>query len=249
MIIRVLNENERSLLKLAAMELALETHESRADDTPKLSSAPGKRAENREVQVQRVLEAAKKCFVRSGFRGASMHDICREAEMSPGALYRYFPSKEAIIEAIAEKNRREDMAFLSRIGNGPTLIDGFIIPLMAHIRHVHATGMGPLFTEIRAESMRNETVRDCCYQSEIQVMNTLGAFIENAAAEGLINPIAEIGTLLPVMMAIGEGLIFSNLPEQGVDADKLEPFLRVITAGLLRPVEPTQINSSQEKVK
>jgi TetR/AcrR family transcriptional regulator, repressor for uid operon len=244
-----LKKNERSLLKIAGMELSLETQESHVDEAAKAAPLPGKRAENREVQVQRVLEAAKKCFVRSGFRGASMHDICREAEMSPGALYRYFPSKEAIIEAIAENNRREDMAFLAQMGHGPTLIDGFINPLMAHIRHVHATGMGPLFTEIRAESMRNETVRNCCHQSEIQVMSTLGAFIENAAAEGLINPIAEIGTLLPVMMAIGEGLIFSNLPEQGVDADKLEPFLRVITAGLLRPAEPTQIKSSQEKVK
>jgi TetR/AcrR family transcriptional regulator, repressor for uid operon len=226
------------------MELSLETEEILTVDAPKLAATPGKRAENREAQVQRVLEAAKKCFVRSGFRGASMHEICAEAGMSPGALYRYFPSKEAIIEAIAEKNRREDMAFLSQMGHGPTLIDGFINPLMAHIRHVHSTGMGPLFTEIRAESMRNETVRNCCYESEVQVMRTLGAFIENAASEGLIDPIADIGTLLPVMMAIGEGLIFSNLPEQGVDADKLEPFLRVITSGLLRP---TPLQSSPKE--
>jgi TetR/AcrR family transcriptional regulator, repressor for uid operon len=243
-----LKENERSLLKITDMELSLETRESHVDEAEKAAPLPGKRAENREAQVHRILEAAKKCFVRSGFRGASMHDICREADMSPGALYRYFPSKETIIEAIAENNRREDMTFLSQMGHGPTLIDGFIKPIMAHIRHVHATGMGPLFTEIRAESMRNETVRNCCYQSEAQVMSTLGAFIENAAAEGLINPIADIDCLLPVMMAIGEGLIFSNLPEQGVDADKLEPFLRVITSAFLRPAEMSQIKPSQDEV-
>jgi TetR/AcrR family transcriptional regulator, repressor for uid operon len=218
------------------MELSLETQEPRTDEAAKSAHLPGKRAENREVQVQRVLEAAKKCFVRSGFRGASMHDICREADMSPGALYRYFPSKEAIIEAIAENNRREDMAFLAQMGSGPTVIDGFMTAVMAHIRHVHATGMGPLFTEIKAESMRNETVRRCCYESEAQVIAAFGSFIETATKQGLLNPIADIKTLIPVMMAVGEGLIFSDLPEQGVDADKLEPFLRALAEAYLRPV-------------
>lgn len=224
------------------MELAPENHENHAESALKSAPQPGKRAENREFQLQRVLEAAKKCFVRSGFRGASMHDICREADMSPGALYRYFPSKESIIKAISENNRREDMAFLAQMGSGPTIIDGFMNAVMAHIRHVHATGMGPLFTEIKAESMRNETVRRCCYESEAQVIIAFGTFIEAATKQGLLNPIADIKTLIPVMMAVGEGLIFSDLPEQGVDADMLEPFLRTLAEAYLRPVAADSFN-------
>jgi TetR/AcrR family transcriptional repressor of uid operon len=74
-----------------------------ADDTPRCFVAKlfGKRARNREAQEERILTAAMNCFIRSGFRGASMNEICSEAGMSPGALYRYFPSKEAIIEKIA----------------------------------------------------------------------------------------------------------------------------------------------------
>jgi TetR/AcrR family transcriptional regulator, repressor for uid operon len=227
------------------MELSLEIEEMRTDDAPKSASTPGKRAENREAQVQRILDAATKCFVRSGFRGASMHDICREAEMSPGALYRYFPSKEAVIEAISENHRREDMAFLSRMGEGPTIIDGFMAAVMAHVKHVHASGMGPLFTEIKAESLRNETVRQCCMKSEGQFIEAFRAFARSAANAGLINPISDIETLVPVMMALGEGIIFSDLPEQGITADKLEPFLRALAVAFLRPAE-TRI--SQDKV-
>jgi TetR/AcrR family transcriptional regulator, repressor for uid operon len=218
------------------MELTQEAHDVNAESSLKLASLQGKRAENREVQAQRILEAAKKCFVRSGFRGASMQEICAEAGMSPGALYRYFPSKESIIEAISENNRREDMAFLAKIGSGPTIIDGFMNAAMAHIRHVHATGMGPLFTEIKTESMRNETVRRCCHQSEAQVIAAFSTFIEAATKQGLLNPIADIKTLIPVMMAVHEGLVFSDLPEQGVDADMLEPFLRTLAEAYLRPV-------------
>jgi TetR/AcrR family transcriptional regulator, repressor for uid operon len=195
----------------------------------------GKRAEKREVQTLRIMDAAKKCFVRSGFRGASMHEICAEAGMSPGALYRYFPSKESIIEAISETQRREELAILARMGDGPDLMEGFMSAVMAHIRHVHASGFGPLFTEIRAESLRNDTVRDCCMKSESQFMEAFARFLQEAKARGLIDPISDTKTLIPVMMAMGEGIIFSNLDEQGFDADRLEPFLRAIAGSILRP--------------
>ena len=89
-----------------------------ADDEDE-GQGPMTRAERREAQTVRILDAAKKCFVRSGFQGASMHDICKEAEMSPGALYRYFPSKEAIIEAIAliPEEYKLRRPFKSSVGN------------------------------------------------------------------------------------------------------------------------------------
>src|SRR4051795_3550849 len=68
------------------------------------------RRANAQLQSDRraeILEAARRCVARSGFHQASMQDICAEAGMSPGNLYRYFPSKEAIIAGIAERDRAE----------------------------------------------------------------------------------------------------------------------------------------------
>src|SRR3954454_9980149 len=62
-----------------------------------------------------ILSAAQRCSVRSGFHGASMQEICAEAGMSPGALYRYFPSKVSIISAIAEAERGQHAAFFDRM--------------------------------------------------------------------------------------------------------------------------------------
>ena len=58
-----------------------------------------------EVQTARrehILDAAEHCFARTGFHRTTMHDICREAGVSPGALYVYFDSKEALIAGICE---------------------------------------------------------------------------------------------------------------------------------------------------
>ena len=48
---------------------------------------------------QQILEAARVCVARQGFHQTNIQDICKEAELSPCAVYRYFPSKDHIIAA------------------------------------------------------------------------------------------------------------------------------------------------------
>src|SRR5271155_5895470 len=49
---------------------------------------------------ERLLEGAERAFVRHGFHAATMQHVADELGMSPGNLYRYFPSKEAIVEGL-----------------------------------------------------------------------------------------------------------------------------------------------------
>ena len=48
---------------------------------------------------ERILEVAKEAFTRSG-AGASLDDIARQAGVGPGTLYRHFPSRDALLEAV-----------------------------------------------------------------------------------------------------------------------------------------------------
>jgi AcrR family transcriptional regulator len=50
---------------------------------------------------QQILDAARRCFARNGFHATSMQDVLTEANLSAGAVYRYFRGKEEIISAIA----------------------------------------------------------------------------------------------------------------------------------------------------
>ncbi|EFG4742194.1 helix-turn-helix transcriptional regulator, partial [Escherichia coli] len=50
--------------------------------------------EQHEGRRQEILAAAHRCFLRHGLQGASISMICKEAAMSPGHLYHYFPSKD-----------------------------------------------------------------------------------------------------------------------------------------------------------
>ncbi|MCB1381450.1 MAG: TetR/AcrR family transcriptional regulator [Notoacmeibacter sp.] len=197
---------------------------------------PMTRAERREAQTVRILEAAKACFVQSGFQGASMHDICRVAGMSPGALYRYFPSKESIIEAIAEGHRRRDAELLAECLAKPDIVEGIVSALMTHMRVTHENALSPLFTEIRAEALRNEAVQNSCDCSMRQVHEMIFARISAAIADGRINPTVSVETLLPVMVSIGEGLVLNDLPARGVNMTEVETMVRTAVTANLRPV-------------
>jgi len=71
-----------------------------------------------ERNRDRVLEVAKEAFTRSG-ADASLDDIAKQAGVGAGTLYRHFPSREALIEAVyrteveklaaAERNFAETM--------------------------------------------------------------------------------------------------------------------------------------------
>ena len=61
---------------------------------------------------ERILDAAKICFVRSGFDRTTMQDIAREAKMSSPNIYRYFTSKESLVLGLAERDGKRN-AFIA----------------------------------------------------------------------------------------------------------------------------------------
>lgn len=48
---------------------------------------------------ERILEVAKEAFTRSG-ANASLDDIAKQAGVGPGTLYRHFPARDALLEAV-----------------------------------------------------------------------------------------------------------------------------------------------------
>jgi len=202
-----------------------------------LEGAGHTRAERRDQQIQRILEAAKSCFVRSGFQGASMQQICAQCGMSPGALYRYFPSKESIVEAICEADREDDMTCFGTLKSAESAVDALVEAAMAHIVHTHEKGSAALFAEMRSESMRNDTVRCTVEGHKQQVADMIAPVLKSAIDRGEIDPPVDLNTLMAVVMSIGEGMAINDLPARGVPIDKLEAALRAMIVGMLRPAD------------
>ena len=68
-----------------------------------------------DQRKQQILDAAMRVFARKGFHSARMDDIAQEADLSKGALYWYFRSKDAIIEALVDKMFQWELRTLEQL--------------------------------------------------------------------------------------------------------------------------------------
>jgi AcrR family transcriptional regulator len=55
----------------------------------------------KERRRQQIIVAAKRVFSEKGFNKATMEDIAKEAELSPGTLYLYFKNKEELYASLS----------------------------------------------------------------------------------------------------------------------------------------------------
>jgi TetR/AcrR family transcriptional regulator, repressor for uid operon len=166
------------------------------------------RRANVQLQADRrseILEAAQRCFVRSGFHQASMQEICAEAAMSPGGLYRYFPSKEAIIAGIAERDRADAAQQFAAVDRAPDFFDGLAALARQHLVERSAEEVA-LCAEIMAESRRNADVARIYQGVEADVRARLVGVLQRAAERGDIARNVDIDGAVSVLMAIADGL-------------------------------------------
>ena len=76
-----------------------------------IARKPRKQAtqERSRATVAALVEATARILVSDGFDKASTNRIAEVAGVSIGSLYQYFPSKEALVIAVAERHNREIM--------------------------------------------------------------------------------------------------------------------------------------------
>jgi TetR/AcrR family transcriptional regulator, cholesterol catabolism regulator len=60
-----------------------------------------------DVRRAELLDRAIGLFLQHGYDNVSLNDLIADAGVSKGAFYHWFPSKDALIEALAERSARE----------------------------------------------------------------------------------------------------------------------------------------------
>jgi len=180
-----------------------------------------------------ILAAAQRCFVRSGFHGASMQDICAEAGMSPGNLYRYFPSKEALIAGIAERDRAE----VAQEFASADLSQGFFAVLEGMAHHhfaVRPDEQVKLCTEVMAESRRNPEIRRISAAFDADVKKWLIDLFRAGAERGDIPADIDFESVVTMLMVIADGVWWRRALDPDFRPDALVPVFMDITRHMLR---------------
>ena len=154
------------------------------------SISPVRRAADAERR-ERIVEAAERAFVRHGFHAATMQHVADEAGMSPGNLYRYFPSKEAIVEGLCEvdKMRRAGSfsAFADFMARNGDLAEAIRSGMREHVLS-KPPEKARMIVEIWAEAGRNPRVAEITKTLDADVLSGLERLIDVAKAAGAASP-------------------------------------------------------------
>lgn len=173
----------------------------------------------RDARRSHILAAAATCFSRNGFHATSMQDIFREAEISPGAFYRYFATKADLIadlalETAAALEHLIDEAV--RAGDSPPeVIDELIRSLVSFERR---TGRGHMAVQLWSEAARDDTVRKIVLGLVERIVGKLTT-ITGAEAQAR------------VVFAVLQGLTLQLVWQPDLDAEQLARATHVLLKG------------------
>ena len=74
-----------------------------------------------DLRRQELLDCAQAMFLERGYENASLNDVIAQAGSSKGAFYHYFPSKEALLEALAGRFAQQALAQVQDVLDDPGL--------------------------------------------------------------------------------------------------------------------------------
>jgi len=173
--------------------------------------------ENLQAERRRqVLDAAMECFRRSGFRGASVSEICHEAGMSPGHLYHYFENKEAIVEAICRRDLERVLTRVTAVRDA----DEFTAALVEIGVDEVTQGLGrhaAFFHDILAEASRNPRVAAVLARFDEMVEAQLGEKLRAAQMGGQLGTKLDLAGAVVEMRIIAHGFLARAAASPGFD--------------------------------
>jgi AcrR family transcriptional regulator len=208
------------------------------------------RTANLQHQTDRratILDAAERCFSQSGFHQTSMSDICQAAGMSPGNLYRYFPSKEAIIAGIIERHRMHASEDIEAIEHAPSFYEA--LAAMAHQCMVGRTAEElSLGMEVMAECRRNPAIAKLFQDLEDDIKARLVKMLETAAARGEINPSTDFASAASVLMMIADGISMRRSADRSLDIEGTMPLILKMVENLLgNPAAQAEVSEGKTR--
>jgi AcrR family transcriptional regulator len=126
-----------------------------------------------DLRSAMILASVHRAFMEKGFDGASMQDLAREAGMSVGNFYRYFPSKAAIVEAIITLDLQEMERDFSAIIGSANPMQSLRDTIKQHVEDSLCNGEGQLWAEITAAAMRKPDIAAIVGRMEIDITHYL----------------------------------------------------------------------------
>ena len=196
-----------------------------------------------EARPDEVLDAALELFIENGFAATRVDDIAKRAGLSKGTVYLYFPSKEAVLEALVRRAiipiADSALDALANYEGDPRIVITVVIKMV-----------GQRFSDPRIVAVPKVVFREVLgfphlaemYRVEVldKVLPVVIGLIRKGIEQGYlrqVDPELTVRSIIgPLMLHLLMAEIFGITPEGGLHFDKLvDNHLTILFDGLSAP--------------
>jgi AcrR family transcriptional regulator len=178
--------------------------------------------EHAQARRQQIIDAAYRCFARQGFHQTTMRDIYEEANLSPGAVYHYFESKDEIIRASFDFDyERSSALFKAALASDDpvTAIEGLLDFFLHGLKGAAALGAGRVNVQGWGEALVNPGLRETIQGVMGNYLDALAKVIGKAQDAGQIDKSLDPASVSRLLLSIYYGLELQMALDPAIDVD------------------------------
>jgi AcrR family transcriptional regulator len=186
----------------------------------------------------RIVETAEALFRRLGFAKTAVADIAGELGMSPANIYRFFPSKNAIVEAICQRCLAELEGKAWQVARSPGAASARLERLTLEILAYHKEN---LLVEQRVHDMVLVAIEDnwaAIRAHKDVIRNVMESILRDGILAGEFEPVDARETsqlMLRSLIGVEHPVLIAQCLQDGQD---LEADARASVRFLLRAISP-----------
>lgn len=207
---------------------------------------PKLKPEELETRRTEIIDAARACFLRSGFHKTTTDEICREASITPGGLYHYFGSKEELISAVIDRTAETAVERMKNLiadsmnaESAFRQVGSIFFQTMQDGEIDNATR---LELEIWVEGLKNPKLFEQSQKAWAMRMQWLEALVARGIDEGIYDgETVEPRAMASLLISIWLGLRMGRLMGEGFDVNGAMRSFMMMHAGRVQPSVPTLV--------
>ena len=189
--------------------------------------------EHLDARRRQILDAARRCFIRKGFHATSMQDVLDEADLSAGAVYRYFRSKDELIvtiatDAVAELGAAVEGAFDAKV---PPPLEDVLDRFFAALERLDVTqDVTKLAVQVWEEALHSPVVAERFGEARGGLQAFFTRLMETYQARGLLTRDVPAEHLAMAVAGFPVGFIVRRAIHGDVDAATFGKAVRALLA-------------------
>ncbi|UCD09987.1 MAG: TetR/AcrR family transcriptional regulator [Dehalococcoidales bacterium] len=189
-----------------------------------------------KARQEKILEAALDCFAKKGFNEASVDDICQIVGLSHGAIYRYFSSKEDVIEASVQRSREMRAERFENLKQKESAIEAINESMESSINRIEepeGIRYTRLWVQLFSESLKNERIKEAISITFDDVVDHLEEIIRLGQENGEINPDLDPHILARLFTIFHDGLVVHKVFEPEINISEYAEMMKALCDGSL----------------